>query len=74
MANHHEGKINRDVFSRLFNIAFMKIPCTMKSVVGFRNMRTSPLNPGIFRQEDFLPADVEMANIEDPMPKNLLQT
>jgi hypothetical protein len=41
----------------------------MKSVVRFRNMRTSPLNPGIFRQQHFLPADVEMANIEDPMPK-----
>jgi hypothetical protein len=73
MVNHPEEKITHNGFSRLFNTASMKIPCTVKSVIRFRNMRISPLNPGIFTQEDFLPADLEMTNMEDRVPENFLQ-
>jgi hypothetical protein len=53
-----------------FSKPFMKVAVTEKAVNGFRNIRICPLNPDFFTEEDFLPADLEVINVEDPEPEN----
>jgi hypothetical protein len=65
-------KITPDELAGLFNIAFMKVATIEKAVKGFRNTRICPLNPDVFTEEDFLPANLEMINVENLNQKILV--
>jgi hypothetical protein len=72
MTNHPHEKITPDEIGGLFNTAFMKVAAIEKAVKGFRITGICPINQNIFTEEDFLPANLEMVNAEDPEPENEL--
>jgi hypothetical protein len=72
MTNHLHEKITPDEIGWLFNTAFIKVAAIEKAVNGFRITGICPLNQNVFTEEDFLPANLELVNAEDPEPENEL--
>jgi hypothetical protein len=57
-------------FIRYGDSGWRVVPTKKLLLKGFRNTRICPLNSDVFTEEDFLPANLEIINVEDPEPEN----
>jgi molybdenum-dependent DNA-binding transcriptional regulator ModE len=57
MKTHHFQKISHYDLASIFNKAYSSVAVINKAINGFQATGIYPINPGVFTDEDFLPAD-----------------